>query len=142
MESGPSKKSLKGLKKVPQFQDLLKVELANAHKYLYLPERYVFTASHAAEASDDFEKALADFKSRHLSAMDDHHNGRRGDNPVIVTQAQDAPRAPASDPRPAAAPPPPPDTPMLSKRWAEGSVSKTESDRTLETGKYRMNCLE
>ena len=109
MESGPSKKKLKGLQKVPQYQDLLKIELANAHKYLYLPERYVFTASHAAEASDDFAKALADFKSRHLSAMDDHNGRRRGDNPVIVTQTQDAPRAPASDPRPAAAPPPPPD---------------------------------
>ena len=109
MESTPNKKKFKGLQKVPQYQDLLKVELANAHKYLYLPERYVFTASHAAEASDDFEKALADFKSRHLSAMDDHNGRRRGDNPVIVTQTQDAPRAPASDPRPAAAPPPPPD---------------------------------
>ena len=32
MESTPSKKWLKGFKKVPQYEDLLKVQLANAHK--------------------------------------------------------------------------------------------------------------
>ena len=53
MESTPSKKWLHGFKKVPQYEDLLKARLSNAHKYIYLPERYVFTASHAAEGASD-----------------------------------------------------------------------------------------
>ena len=86
MESTPSKKFLHGLKKVPQYEDLLKVQLSNAHKYLYLPERYVFTASHAAEGANDMEGRLAEHKQRVLSELNDHHQRRSGDTPVILTQ--------------------------------------------------------
>ena len=86
MESTPSKKFLRGFKKVPQYEDLLKVQLANAHKYLYLPERYVFTASHAAEGATDLEGRLAEHKQRVLSELNDHHQRRAGETPVILTQ--------------------------------------------------------
>ena len=86
MESTPSKKWLRGFKKVPQYEDLLKVQLSNAHKYIYLPERYVFTASHAAEAADDMEKALADQKSRVIESLHDHHSRRSTATPMVVSE--------------------------------------------------------
>ena len=86
MESTPSKKWLRGFRQVPQYEDLLKVQLANAHKYIYLPERYVFTASHAAEGASDLEDKLAEHKERVLSELNDHHQRRSGDTPVIISQ--------------------------------------------------------
>jgi len=86
MESTPSKKWLNGFKKVPQYEDLLKARLSNAHKYIYLPERYVFTASHAAEGASDLEDKLAEHKQRVLSELNDHHQRRSGDTPVIISQ--------------------------------------------------------
>ena len=48
---------MKGFKKVPQYEDILKVELDNAHKYLSLPERYIFQPTQVAEASGDMTRA-------------------------------------------------------------------------------------
>ena len=56
MESIASKRTLKGFRKIPQFQDILNEELKNAKKTIILPERYVFLAKQAAEASSDMEK--------------------------------------------------------------------------------------
>ena len=55
MESVASRKSIKGFRKVPQYQDILNEELKNAKKTIMLPERYVFLATQAAEVSSDVE---------------------------------------------------------------------------------------
>ena len=52
----------KGFKKVPQYEDILKVQLENTHKYLYLPERYIFQATQVAESSRDMERELQEQK--------------------------------------------------------------------------------
>ena len=88
MESVASRKSIKGFRKVPQYQDILNEELKNAKKTILLPERYVFLATQAAEVSSDVEKQLADQKQRVMTAFQDDHNKRSGDTPIIVTEAR------------------------------------------------------
>ena len=46
------------MKKVAQYEDILGQELANKHKYLYLPERFVFNAIQVGEAADEAEADL------------------------------------------------------------------------------------
>ena len=82
MESVPSKKTIKGFKKVPQFEDILQVELKNAKKTMALPERYVFLATQVAETSSDLEKDLAEQKQRVMSAFQHHYDRRTGETPL------------------------------------------------------------
>ena len=87
MESVPSKRTIKGFKKVPQFEDILQVELRNAKKTMALPERYMFLATQVAEVSSDLEKDLAEQKQRVMGAFRHHYERRSGDTPIIVQEA-------------------------------------------------------
>ena len=40
---------VKGFRKVAQYEDIIKQELANSKRHLYLPERYVFQATQKAD---------------------------------------------------------------------------------------------
>ena len=62
----------------------MKVQLANAHKYLYLPERYVFQATQVAEASGDMVRELTEQRQRVHRAFEEDRNDRMGDNPVPI----------------------------------------------------------
>ena len=86
MESVPSKKTIKGFKKIPQFEDILQTELKNAKKTMALPERYVSLATQVAETSADLEKDLAEQKQRVTSAFQHHYDRRTGDTPIIVRE--------------------------------------------------------
>ena len=97
MESVPSKKTIKGFKRIPQFEDILQTELKNAKKTMALPERYVFLATQVAETSADLEKDLAEQKQRVTSAFQHHCDRRMGDTPIIVqetTQGEQGVRRP------------------------------------------------
>ena len=59
MESTPSKKTIEGFWKVPQFENILEEELNNAKQEMDLPFRYTFLANHNAEAADEHEKKKA-----------------------------------------------------------------------------------
>ena len=72
----------KGFKKVPQYEDILKVQLENTHKYLYLPERYIFQATQVAESSRDMERELLEQKMRVHRAFRADADDRMGDMPV------------------------------------------------------------
>ena len=87
MESVPSKKTIKGFKRVLQFEDILQVELKNAKKTMALPERYMFLATQVAEVSSELEKDLAEQKHRVMSAFQHHYERRSGDTPVIAQEA-------------------------------------------------------
>ncbi len=79
-------KTFKGFKKVPQYEDILKVQLGNAHKYLYLPERYMFLPTQVAEASGDMARELEDQKQRVHRASRADADDRMGDTPVPLTR--------------------------------------------------------
>ena len=67
------------MKKVARLEDILGQELANAHKYLYLLEQYVFQAIQVGEAADEAEEDLTEQKERvgHARHWDhDHHRDR------------------------------------------------------------------
>ena len=74
----------KGFKKVPQYEDILKVQLENTHKYLYLPERYIFQATQVAESSRDMERELLEQKMRVHRAFRADADDKMGDMPVPV----------------------------------------------------------
>ena len=88
MESTPGKRTIKGFSKVLTYEDMVGIELANTKKYIYLPERYVFSASQAIDGVHDMERELADHKARVLSSLHEHHQHRGGDVPMVVTQVQ------------------------------------------------------
>ena len=51
-------KTVKGMRKQPQFEDLMKVELENTRRVIHLPARYIFQAEHAVATSGDLDRAL------------------------------------------------------------------------------------
>ena len=88
MVSVPSKKTIKGFKKLPQFEEILQTELKNAKKTMALRERYVFLATQVAEMSADLQKDLAEQKQRVTTAFQHHNHRRTGNTPVIVETVQ------------------------------------------------------
>ena len=88
MESTPSKKLIKGFRKVPQFQDILEEELKNAKKTMDLPFRYTFLANHTAEAASEHEKKLQEHHGAVMREFQDHNDRRSGDTPMVVQGVQ------------------------------------------------------
>ena len=86
MESTPSRKTIKGFRKVPQFQDIMEVELKNAKKTMDLPFRYTFLANHTAEAANEHEKKLDEHHGAVMREFKDHYDSRSGGTPLVVRE--------------------------------------------------------
>ena len=87
MESVPSKKAIKGMRKVPQFEDILNEELKNAKKTMNLPFRYTFLANQSQAAASEHAKSLEEHHDRVMSEFKDHYDRRSGGTPIIIKEA-------------------------------------------------------
>ena len=66
-------------KKIPQFNDILKVEADNASKYFNLPARYVFTAEKVVTAEGEMRQTLNEQQARvHVVLGDENDDRGRG----------------------------------------------------------------
>ena len=108
MGSVPSKKTIKGFKKVPRSEHILQTELKNAKKTMALPEQDVFLATQVTETSSEVEKDLAEQKQRVLTAFQHHYDRRGGETPVIVQEAMQGERGVRGEQGPQGVPGPAP----------------------------------
>ena len=123
-------KTLKGFKKVPQYEDILKVQLSNAHKYLYLPERYIFLPTQVAEASGDMARELEDQKQRVHRASRADADDRMGDTPVPLTRLTRGERGEQGEQGPRGLPSPP------------GAPTHIDLDPVIRTMQQRLDAAE
>ena len=81
-------KTVKGMRKQPQFEDLMKVELENTRKVNHLPARYIFQAEHAVATSGDLDRVLQEQHVRVRAVVQaDMDDGDR-DVPVAAARVQ------------------------------------------------------
>ena len=145
MESVPSKKTIKGMRKVPQFEDILQEELKNAKKTMNLPFRYMFLADQSQQAASEHEKSLQDHHDRVMSEFKDHYDRRSGGTPIIIKEAvqgeqgvqgQQGPRGEQG--LPGARGPPGPVDVMMSKLQEAEAVKMKAKQQELEDELSRM----
>ena len=79
-----STKTLRGYHLVPQYDDILKVEVANTTKTMALPARYIFQATHAYETTGQMTRELEEQRQRVHTAFRADGDDRMGDKPIAM----------------------------------------------------------